>query len=450
MSRHNKTRSSGPQAPVSDEPVPPLQRYGAAVCGLGMLAFAAAIAFWVTVRLGWWTPVQRGDPDEPAGKNRPAADSYAGSTDPVRRALGPLADDLSREQPAEFYISLGQRCSDAGELRLAARFYDVARRKYNVAEEKDEKVRADRLKKRIAVTRELARCLWDADRRTEAFGAVQEDIGLMGTDPRAFLLWQDYARMATVLGQVQDAVTAFHEQIRRAPAERERNVARRQLWQVWRSLERLPQILQLYESQLTADAGNDEALRMALACYLYVQPNPQRADELLERLIAASPADVELKEMRIQSLGALKRTDEMLRLVGEMTRAEPERAVFFREQAVNHLAAVGRLDEARSWVRDFLEKDTTFEGPSAAAKFYRLLAKEPAAAADQYAVARSRAGSDEVKVKLTLEEAECRIDAGQLDRAEALLKPVPGSAEREADRNRAGVLLDRIKRARGG
>jgi tetratricopeptide (TPR) repeat protein len=436
-----KPRNPTPAATASGESA--LSRHGVALCGLGMLAFAAAIAFYATVRLGWWQTVQRGDPDAGPGKTVGPTDPYASDASPLRRALGPLADDLQRTQPPEFFISLGERCRDAKELRLAARFFDVARRMYGTGDED--------VKRRVAVMRDLAGALWDSDRRSEALGAMQEELQSLGTDARAHPLWMDFARMSLALGQVESATAAFHETIRRAPGERERNAARRQLWLVWGSMDRLPQVVQLYENMLGADPYHEDALRMALAYYMYVRPDPKRGDELLERLVSKKPDEIELKEMKLQSLAALKRTDEMVRLVGELCRAEPERAVHFREQAVNHLALVGRMDEARSWARDFLEKDTGFEGPAAAAKFYRFVVKDPAAAAMQYAVARSRSKSPTVAAKMLLDEADSRIDARQYDEAERLLIPLLESTKGStADRNRAGVLMEKIKHARAG
>lgn len=413
------------------------------VLGLGMLGFGAAIALYATVRLGWWEPVRPPEPPTPARPSLPASTPPTGTAepatdDPARMAFGSLAGEVSGRHDDEFYSKLAEYMSAHGEPKLAARMYGAARRACP----------ADDAKRRLALLQMEASALWAAGARPEAVAALREEIGRVGNDPSAAPLWQAFGAYSLELNQTEDAFKAFRDLSQYAPSPRERDQARTQLWRLYVRTGKAATVLEAYVNKLAESPDHEESLRMCLAYHTHIVPDPKKADEMLAGLVKLHPDDTDLAEIRLQALAARKATDELLALVDALAAKHPQRAAYFYNQAVTYLVATGDLPKARALVRQALEKDPHGNGPTLAALFYRNVVKEPAAAAEQYAVARRRATAIEAIQKYQLEEADCRLAAGQFDAAEALARPLIHGGRSGLDRNRAAVMVARIEQAR--
>ena len=279
----------------------------------------------------------------------------------------------------------------------------------------------------------------------EAVPLLEEAVKSIKPDARSYEGRRYRSTLAGLyekLNQPDKVEAVYRDWIASAEPRYERDLARRQLLAFWKRVGKLAQAIQRYEATLAEKPGDKETLAILRLIYTSIQPDPDKALAVAEKLAAADPDD---RDAALQLVSAYERAhkyDKAIPLLEKLVEKNPRDASFLSSRLVHLYVQTGQKDKAMAFARSLLEKEPDSpEAHSRVAAIYQRLGLIDDSLAEYEAAARL-SKTDAQRERYLLSAAHSARRAKKYDKAEQLAKSLAASKSKLTAAQAKRLLFD--------
>jgi tetratricopeptide (TPR) repeat protein len=247
------------------------------------------------------------------------------------------------------------------------------------------------------------------------------------------------------MGKPQEAAALYRQVIEGAATPHERDFARREYFQFCKRVGTLEAEVEKLEAALADEPNDETALRGLQMIYAYIEPNPDKALAISERLVAVTPAD---RTATLRLAAAYQRGrnyEKAIDLLEKFLAANPDEARYLESQLTHLYVTAGQKDKAVKWAEDLLAKDPdSLATRTRVASLYERLNLADEALA-QYEAAVKMATRDSERDRYMLAAAHLARRVKKYDQAEALARQLAKSRSKTTVAQANALLVEIYK-----
>ncbi|NQT51025.1 tetratricopeptide repeat protein [bacterium] len=230
--------------------------------------------------------------------------------------------------------------------------------------------------------------------------------------------------------QVDKAEALYQQWVDGAAAGYARSAAIQALLRFWQRMGKLPAAIEVYENALKAKPDDPDTLEALRIIYTSIQPDPQRALALTEKLAAAKPNDRATTLALLSAYERARQHDKAIALAEKLMEGDSPEARYLSSRLVHLYVQAGKHDKALQFADEMLAKGPkTGDLHARVAGVYQQLGQIDKAL-EQYEAAAKLAPNATSRDRYLLSAVYAARRARKYDAAERIIKQLIKSSSR--------------------